>query len=214
MAAGMALVVLVAAFPAPVLAAAAKAKSATAVAGGSMISATDEWGLWATLMVCAAAGLHAEKTKIGAALSSPLVTMFIALILVNVGILPADAPLYAAVNKFLVPLAVPMLLLGADIRRVLRDTGSLLLAFLIGTVATIVSVVAAAAVKLHCLATDNPRTQLPALGTNLHACSDSRAPTHVPHAGAAHARGGWRLENCSGSVLTSHWRCYQLRSRL
>ena len=34
-----------------------------------------------------------------------------------------EAPLYGAINKFLVPLAVPMLLLGADLRRVFRDTG-------------------------------------------------------------------------------------------
>ena len=72
--------------------------------------------------------------------------MFLALILVNTGVLPPDAPLYGAVNRFLVPLAVPMLLLGADLRRVFRDTGSLLLAFVIGSVATIVSTIIAAAV--------------------------------------------------------------------
>jgi hypothetical protein len=126
--------------------AAGKTAAASVTAGSSLINPADSWALWTTLIVCAAAGLRAEKTQIGAALSSPLVTMFIALVLVNVGVLPIEAPIYSAINKFLVPLAVPMLLLGADLRKVFRDTGSLLLAFMIGAVATMVSTVAAAAV--------------------------------------------------------------------
>jgi uncharacterized membrane protein len=128
----------------------AAGKAAASAAVGSLIKPSDEWGLWTALIVCAAAGLRAEKTKIGAALSSPLVTMFCALLLTNIGVLPPDAALYGAINKFLVPLAVPMLLLGADLRRVIRDTGSLLFAFLIGSVATIASTVAAAVlVPMH-----------------------------------------------------------------
>lgn len=130
--------------PSAVLAAGKAAQAV--VTTGSLIQPTDSWGLWTTLLVCAAAGLRAEKTRVGAALSSPLVTMFISLVLVNVGVLPTDAPIYGAINKFLVPLAVPMLLLGADLRRVFRDTGSLLLAFMIGTVATVCSTIVAAAV--------------------------------------------------------------------
>ena len=126
--------------------AAGKTAAAAAATAGSLIQSTDSWGLWTTLIVCAAAGLRAEKTQIGAALSSPLVTMFIALVLVNVGVLPTEAPIYGAINRFLVPLAVPMLLLGADLRKVFRDTGSLLLAFIIGTFATVISTIAAAAV--------------------------------------------------------------------
>jgi hypothetical protein len=122
---------VVAGFPTVAWAAKTAASGAGAAAtAGSLIRPNDDWGLWATLIVCGAAGLRAEKTEVGAKLSSPLVTMFLALFLVNIGVLPSDAPLYAAVNKFLVPLAVPMLLLGADLRRVFRDTGSLLLAFI------------------------------------------------------------------------------------
>jgi hypothetical protein len=123
---------VVAGFPTVAWAAktAASGAGSAAATAGSLIRPNDDWGLWATLIVCGAAGLRAEKTEVGAKLSSPLVTMFLALFLVNIGVLPSDAPLYAAVNKFLVPLAVPMLLLGADLRRVFRDTGSLLLAFI------------------------------------------------------------------------------------
>lgn len=50
------------------------------------------------------------------------------------------------VNRFLVPLAVPMLLFDSDMNRVLRDTGSLLLAFGVGAVATVIGTLVAYAV--------------------------------------------------------------------
>ncbi|KAL0713581.1 hypothetical protein Bca4012_020559 [Brassica carinata] len=50
-----------------------------------------------------------------------------------------EAPAFAVVLNFLLPLAVPLFLFRADLRRVVQSTGKLLLAFLIGsTVATTV----------------------------------------------------------------------------
>jgi uncharacterized membrane protein len=47
------------------------------------------------------------------------------------------------INQYLVPLAVPMLLFDSNLRRVLRDTGSLLVAFAVGAVATVVGTLVA-----------------------------------------------------------------------
>ncbi|GAX19045.1 hypothetical protein FisN_8Hh269 [Fistulifera solaris] len=63
--------------------------------------------------------------------------MALALFVANVGIVPFEAPIYSVINKFIVPLAVPMLLFDSDLRRVIRDTGSLLVAFGVGAVATV-----------------------------------------------------------------------------
>lgn len=84
-----------------------------------------------------------RKTTIGKALSAPLATMALALIVANIGILPFASPVYSAVNRYLIPLAVPMLLYDSDLRRVFRDTGTLLIAFCIGAVATIVGTLVA-----------------------------------------------------------------------
>ena len=55
----------------------------------------------------------------------------------NLGVIPASAPnVYGTVNKFLLPLAVPMLLLAADMRKVITHTGQLLAAFVVGAVGT------------------------------------------------------------------------------
>lgn len=47
------------------------------------------------------------------------------------------------INKNLVPLAVPLLLFDSDLKRVINDTGTLLAAFGVGAVATIVGTLAA-----------------------------------------------------------------------
>lgn len=51
----------------------------------------------------------------------------------NLGIIANEAPAYKVVLEFLLPLAVPLLLYRADMRRIVRSTGTLLLAFLVGS---------------------------------------------------------------------------------
>jgi uncharacterized membrane protein len=49
------------------------------------------------------------------------------------GLVTAGAPAQDAVMDYLLPATVPLLLLGADLRRVVSTTGDLLKAFLIGS---------------------------------------------------------------------------------
>mmetsp|Transcript_4280 Transcript_4280/g.12066 ORF Transcript_4280/g.12066 Transcript_4280/m.12066 type:complete len:224 (+) Transcript_4280:135-806(+) len=105
--------------------------------------ATDPWVVWAVLASAGALGLWSEKTKIGHSLSGALVATLIGLLMSNVGVIPCDAPQYAVVNKMLLPLAIPMLLFSADLRRVFLDTGKLLGVFVVGSVATVLSTLAA-----------------------------------------------------------------------
>lgn len=49
------------------------------------------------------------------------------------GLVSPGAPAHGAVMEYLLPAAVPLLLLGADLRRVVRATGHLFKAFLIGS---------------------------------------------------------------------------------
>ncbi len=75
---------------------------------------------------------------------SPLVSTLLGLAMSNAGLIPSDfPPVYGVINSYLLPLAVPLLLFTADLRRVVRDTGRLLGAFVVGSVATIVGTLAA-----------------------------------------------------------------------
>eukprot|EP00850_Spirogloea_muscicola_P005849 SM000027S09630 [mRNA] locus=s27:458982:460925:+ [translate_table: standard] len=100
-----------------------------------LVAPDDHWGVSAVLLAAGAAGMS-ERTVAGRALSAPLVATLLGLAASNAGVLPAAAPAYAAVNRYLLLLCVPLLLFGADVRRVLADTGRLLAAFLAGAAAT------------------------------------------------------------------------------
>ncbi|CAK9176899.1 unnamed protein product [Ilex paraguariensis] len=108
-----------------------------------LISPQDQWGTWTALFASGAFGIWSEKTKIGSALSGALVSILVGLAASNLGIISCEAPAYSIVFGFLLPLAVPLLLFRADLRRVIESTGTLLLAFLLGSVATTIGTVVA-----------------------------------------------------------------------
>ncbi|KAL7254100.1 hypothetical protein ACSBR1_008489 [Camellia fascicularis] len=121
-----------------------------------LISPQDHWGIWTALFATGAFGLWSEKTKIGSMVSAALVSTLVGLGASNMGIIPYEASAYSIVLQFLLPLTVPLLLFRADLRHVVRSTGPLLLAFLLGSVATIVgTVVAFLLVPMRSLGQDN-----------------------------------------------------------
>lgn len=104
----------------------------------SLIAPEDHWALWAALLSCGAFGLWAERTRWGSKVSGAVLAIGAAFVLSNFGIIPVEAPAYSIVWSYLVPLAIPLLLFQADLRRILKEAGPTLLAFLAGTVGTII----------------------------------------------------------------------------
>lgn len=125
--------------------------------GLPLVLVSDHWGNWTVLLSAAALGVWSEKsTRAGKALSGALVSVLLGLAATTAGLVAADAPAYRVVLEYLLPLAVPLLLFRADLRRVVRSAGALLLAFLLGSVATTVgTVVAFALVPMRSLGPDN-----------------------------------------------------------
>eukprot|EP00195_Chlamydomonas_chlamydogama_P010083 CAMPEP_0202915942 /NCGR_PEP_ID=MMETSP1392-20130828/67146_1 /ASSEMBLY_ACC=CAM_ASM_000868 /TAXON_ID=225041 /ORGANISM="Chlamydomonas chlamydogama, Strain SAG 11-48b" /LENGTH=157 /DNA_ID=CAMNT_0049608155 /DNA_START=316 /DNA_END=787 /DNA_ORIENTATION=+ len=100
-------------------------------------------GYLAALIVAGAFGLWSEKTRLGKELSGALVATLAGMALANTGVLPPGAPELHAVYKYILPLAIPMLLFSADIRRIFKETGRLLPAFLLGSFTTVLGTLAA-----------------------------------------------------------------------
>jgi len=105
---------------------------------GTLITANEHWGLWAILFVIAAFSLWAEKTKIGAKLSAVVIAIIIAFILSNISVIPTQAPAYDMVWSYLVPLAIPLLLFKANLRKIIKEAGPTLIAFVFGAIGTII----------------------------------------------------------------------------
>lgn len=108
-----------------------------------MISAEHSWALWSVLLACAAFGFWAERTALGARLSGAIITMLCAFALSNLNIIPSTAAAYETVWTYLVPLAIPLLLVNADLRRIMTESGPTLIAFIIGAIGTVLGVLIA-----------------------------------------------------------------------
>ncbi len=102
-----------------------------------MIGESQTFALAALLLSCVAFSFWAERQPLGQKFGGPLIVLFLSMALANVGVIPHSSPLYDAIGGFLVPLAIPLLMLRADIRRVFRDGGPLLAAFLLAVFATV-----------------------------------------------------------------------------
>ncbi|XP_058085810.1 uncharacterized protein LOC131233198 isoform X1 [Magnolia sinica] len=103
------------------------------IASPPLISAHDQWGMWATLLSIGTFGIWSETTKIGSTLSGAIVSILVGLAASNLRIIPYEAPAYSVVMEYLLPMVIPLLLFKADLRRILRSTGTLFLAFLLGS---------------------------------------------------------------------------------
>jgi len=94
------------------------------------------WMLWAILLVIAAAGLWAERLQWGARASAVVITLLLAMAAANLGLIPRHDHVYQVIHSYLVPLAIPLLILKADLLRGWRDLA------MVGA-ATILTVIAA-----------------------------------------------------------------------
>lgn len=101
-----------------------------------MIGADWTFTLWAVLAALAALGFWGDRTRIGRNVSGLAIVLAAGMALSNFGIVPRQAPVYGVVWNYLVPLAIPMLLLKADLRRVLVETRGMLLPFGLGAIGT------------------------------------------------------------------------------
>jgi len=110
----------------------------------TLIGAEQNWFLWAILFSAASFGVWAEqKTKWGGKLSAVVIAIISTFVLSNLSIIPTDAPAYDVVWSYLIPLAVPLLLFKADLRRIIKESGPTLLAFTIGGIGTVAGTVIA-----------------------------------------------------------------------
>ena len=102
-----------------------------------LIESDQTFALSAVIMLIVAFGLWAERRSWGQKLGGPLLLLGFAMAAANAGVIPHSAPVYDLVASFLVPVAIPLLLMRADFRTIYAESGAMLTAFLVATSATI-----------------------------------------------------------------------------
>ncbi len=106
----------------------------------TLISESNNWALLSIMFFSSFIAIFLEQRyKWAAKLSGAVITLVIAVILTNINVIPASAPVFDdVVWGYAVPLAIPLLLLNANIFKIWRETGKLLVIFLIGAAGTLV----------------------------------------------------------------------------
>ena len=102
-----------------------------------LVGADNTWMLWSVCITGAALSIYLEQRYQWAAkLSGAIVALIMAILLSNFGIIPMSADVWDIVWNYVVPLAIPLLLLQCDMRKVGKESGKLLLIFVIGSAGT------------------------------------------------------------------------------
>lgn len=111
----------------------------------SLISPDNDFAVWAVLIGIAAFGFWCERYPFGRRYSGVMLLMTVAILLSNLRIIPTSAPAYDAVWQYIVPLAIPLLLFQADLKRIFTESGKTLVAFAIGSATVVAGVFVAVA---------------------------------------------------------------------
>lgn len=103
----------------------------------SFIKPEDTWLLWAFLIGWAAISIWLEQKYTWASkITGAIIALLGALILANLNIIPKESPTYDAVWAYVVPVAIPLLLFNADIKKIWSESGRMLGIFHIGSLGT------------------------------------------------------------------------------
>ena len=105
----------------------------------SLIAADDTWALLALLCGSVAFAIFLEqKYEWASKISGAIIALLIALAASNFSVIPTSCPLYDdIVWGYAVPLGIPLLLLQCNMKKIWRETGRMMVIFLIGSAGTV-----------------------------------------------------------------------------
>ena len=110
----------------------------------TLISPDNTWVLFAILTAIVAISIHLEqKYNWANKVTGSIIALILAMALSNFKIIPMEAKSYDIVWDYIVPLAIPLLLYGANLTKIRRESGKLLIIYLISGIGTVLGAILA-----------------------------------------------------------------------
>lgn len=110
----------------------------------TLIGPDNIWVLWTILIGSAALAIVLEqKYKWANKVTGCILALVFVMILANLKVIPTDSPVYDSVWDYVVPLAVPMLLFRANIKKIGKESGKFLIMYLFSSLGTLLGSFAA-----------------------------------------------------------------------
>ena len=107
----------------------------------SFIPATNSFAMLAIIFGLAWLGFWVDKHPVLRKSSGVVWVLVVAMLLSNTHIIPFDAAAYGFVGGTLVPLAIPLLLFKADLRKIFAESGPVMLTFCIASIGTVIGAI-------------------------------------------------------------------------
>ena len=111
-------------------------------AASPLIGSDDIMPLAAIMAGLAWLGVWLDGTWLGKRTSGVVWVIVIGTALANFHLLPLKSPVYDFIGAFFVPLSIPLLLFKADMKRVVREGGPVMLAFAVASIGVLLGAVA------------------------------------------------------------------------
>ena len=105
----------------------------------TLIAADNTWALLALMCAAVAGAIYLEQKYAWASkISGAIIALIIALVASNLSVIPTSCVLYDdIVWGFAVPMGIPLLLLQCNMKKIWKETGRMMVIFLIGAVGTV-----------------------------------------------------------------------------
>ena len=107
----------------------------------TLITDDNVFALSAVLFGVAWLGFWIDTKDIGKKISGVVWVLTAGMALSNFHVIPFKSPIYDFVGGTLIPLAIPMLLFKANLRKIIAESGTVMLVFVIASLATIIGAV-------------------------------------------------------------------------
>lgn len=109
--------------------------------GITLITADNSLALWTIITGIAAVSIILEqKYKWASKITGCVIAMVLAALFSNFNVIPTESKVYDDVWSFLVPIAIPLLLFKANIKKIWKESGRLLALFLLSSLGTLIGV--------------------------------------------------------------------------
>lgn len=110
----------------------------------SLVSPENTWMLFAILTGIVAVSIHLEQEyKWANKITGSVIALIIAMTLSNLKVIPLEAQAYDIVWDYIVPLSIPLLLYHANIHRIFKESGRLIVIYLISGLGTVLGAIIA-----------------------------------------------------------------------
>lgn len=107
----------------------------------TLISADNDFAMWAVMLLMVALVFKLEKTTIGQKISGTIMIITLGAVLANFNIISPTNGVFNSINTIGVPIAIVLLLFNANLKKIFKESGPTLIAFIFGAIGTTIGTI-------------------------------------------------------------------------